>query len=138
MDYSDKTIDALITLKFGEIIESAVKEYISDVPAELERELAREHEDDIDELQLDGLTLQHCTNITVDDDALEFDYIADAEFTILTYANRYDDGTEDFGNKWLSIHCRAIRSNDAQRWMMHSVQCSAERSDSCELYPVWQ
>lgn len=50
MDYSDKTIDALITLKFGEIIESAVKEYISDVPAELERELAREHEDDIDEL----------------------------------------------------------------------------------------
>lgn len=120
MDYSDKTIDALIEIKFGEIIERAVKQYISDVPIELEKALEYDHEDDIDELQLDGLTHQYCTNITVDEGVLTFDYIVDAEFTILTYANNYDDGTEDFGNKWLSVHCRALSSGD-QRYFVDSV-----------------
>ena len=64
-DYSDKTIDAQFTLKFGGIIECDVKEYISDLPADLLKELEREHKDDIDELQLDELPLQYRTNITM-------------------------------------------------------------------------
>ena len=51
MDYSNKTIDALIEMKGGEIVERAVKQYITDVPTELEKALEYEHEDNIDELQ---------------------------------------------------------------------------------------
>lgn len=72
----------------------------------------------------------------MDDDALEFDYIADAEFTILTYANRYDDGTEDFGNKWLSIHCRAIRSNDAQRYFVDGVSLYVAGNTTNRFIPM--
>lgn len=120
MDYSDKTIEALVEMKYGELIENAIKQYIVDLPCELEQALECDHEDDIDELQLDGLTYQYCTNITVDEDVLEFDYIVDAEFTILSYANEYDDGTEDFGNKWLAVHCRALSCGN-QRYFVDSV-----------------
>lgn len=135
MDYSDKTIDALIEMKFGDLVESAVKQYITDVPVELEQALEYDHEDDIDEFQLDGLTYQYCTNISVDEGVLEFDYIVDAELTILTYANKYDDGTEDFGNKWLAVHCRALGGSD-QRCFVDSVSLYTAGTTTNRFIPM--
>lgn len=135
MDYSNKTIDALIEMKFGEIVERAVKQYITDVPTELEKALEYEHEDNIDELQLDELTYKYCTNITVDEDNLIFDYIVDAEFTILTYANDYDEGTEDYGNKWLAVHCRALGAGD-QRYLVDSVSIYIPGTTTNRFIPI--